>query len=102
MNKRHLILTIAAVLGLVASCAAPPTEKQNINLKGSDTMLQLGQRWAEVFMKDRPKATIQVTGGGSGTGIAALINGTTEICQASRPMKNEEKASVKQQRNADV
>lgn len=65
-------------------------------------MLQLGQRWAEVFMKDHPNAVIQVTGGGSGTGIAALINGTTQICQASRPMKDDEKASVKQQRNADV
>src|SRR5436309_1245222 len=102
MNKRHLILTIAAVLGLVASCAAPPSGKQNINLKGSDTMLQLGQRWAEVYMKGHPGVTIQVTGGGSGTGIAALVNGTTQICQSSRPMKDEEKASVKQQRQAEV
>ena len=53
-------------------------------------------------MKDHPNATIQVTGGGSGTGIAALVNGTTQICQSSRPMKDEEKASVKQQRKADV
>src|SRR5439155_23762881 len=102
MNQRHRIVTIAAVLLLAASCAAPPSEKQNINLKGSDTMLQLGQRWAEVYMKDHPDVTIQVTGGGSGTGIAALVNGTTQICQSSRPMKDEEKASVKQQRKADV
>ena len=65
-------------------------------------MVLLGQRWAEIYMKDHPNATIQVTGGGSGTGIAALINGSTQICQASRPMKAEEKASVKQQRNADA
>src|SRR5437870_11075737 len=103
MRTKYLVpVTIAIVAVLLASCAAPPAEKQNINLKGSDTMLQLGQRWAEVFMKDHPNATIQVTGGGSGTGIAALINGTTQICQSSRPMKDEEKASVKQQRNAEV
>jgi phosphate transport system substrate-binding protein len=103
MRRQFLVwATIAVFATLVAGCAAPPSEKQNINLKGSDTMLQLGQRWAEVFMKDHPNSTIQVTGGGSGTGIAALINGTTEICQSSRPIKVEEKASVKQQRNADV
>jgi phosphate transport system substrate-binding protein len=102
-TKFPALVTIAIIAALVASCAAPPAaDRQNINIKGSDTMLQLAQRWAEVFMKDHPSATIQVTGGGSGTGIAALINGTTEICQASRPMKDEEKASVKQQRNAEV
>lgn len=53
-------------------------------------------------MKGHPNVRIQVTGGGSGTGIAALINGSTEICQASRPMKDEEKASVKEKRNADA
>ena len=101
-TKIPALVTIALIAAFVSSCAAPPAEKQNINLKGSDTMLQLGQRWAEVFMKDHPSATIQVTGGGSGTGIAALINGTTEICQSSRPIKDEEKVSVKQQRNAEV
>jgi len=65
-------------------------------------MVLLGQRWAEAYMKAYPDVTIQVTGGGSGTGIAALINGTTQICQASRPMKAEEKNSVKQQRHADA
>lgn len=96
-------MTLTLIAALVTSCAAPPAAgKQNITLKGSDTMLQLGQRWAEVYMKDHPSAIIQVTGGGSGTGIAALVNGTTQICQSSRPMKDEEKASVKQQRKADV
>jgi phosphate transport system substrate-binding protein len=103
MRSKTLFLVTKALFGVfLVSCAAPPTENQNVNIKGSDTMLQLGQRWAEAFMKDHPTATIQVTGGGSGTGIAALINGTTEICQASRPMKDEEKASIKQQRNVDV
>lgn len=102
-------MAVAIVAMLVTNCAAPPArqqqqqqQNQTITLKGSDTMLQLGQRWAEVYMKDHPGVSIQVTGGGSGTGIAALINGTTDICQASRPMKDEEKASVKQKRNADA
>jgi phosphate transport system substrate-binding protein len=65
-------------------------------------MVLLGQRWAEVYMQSHPNTTVQVTGGGSGTGIAALINGTTQICQSSRPMKDEEKASVKEKRQAEA
>lgn len=99
MMRRSLI--IAALLA-IASCAPPPADRQAITMKGSDTMVPLGQRWAEIYMKQHPEVAIQVTGGGSGTGIAALINGTTQICQASRPMKDEEKASVKQQRNNEA
>lgn len=71
----------------------PAAEKQpakNITIKGSDTMVVLGQRWAEEYMNNNPEVVIQVTGGGSGTGIAALINGTTTIAEASRPMKEKE------------
>lgn len=64
--------------------------ENNITVKGSDTMLILGQKWAEVYMKTHPGSSVQVTGGGSGTGIAALQNGTTDICNASRPMKPSE------------
>ena len=61
-----------------------------ITVKGSDTMVILAQRWAEVYMSKHPGVTVQVTGGGSGVGISALINGTTDICNASRPMKQSE------------
>lgn len=61
-----------------------------LTIKGSDTMLQLGQALAEKFMEENPNVTITVTGGGSGTGIAALINGTCDIAQASRRIKDEE------------
>src|SRR2546422_925448 len=64
----------------------------NITVKGSDTMVILGQKWAEVYMKSHAGSTVQVTGGGSGTGIAALLNGSTDICNASRPMKPAEVA----------
>jgi phosphate transport system substrate-binding protein len=63
-------------------------------------MVILGQRWAEEYMKANPGTTVQVTGGGSGTGIAALINGTTDICEASRPMKDKEKEELIAKRNA--
>jgi phosphate transport system substrate-binding protein len=61
-----------------------------ITIKGSDTLVRLGQRWAEEYMKNNPDVVIQVSGGGSGTGIAALLNGATDICEASRDMKEKE------------
>ena len=75
----------AAILSL-----ATTTSAGQLTIKGSDTMVILGQKWAEVYMQKTPATKIQVTGGGSGTGIAALINGTTDIAEASRPMKAEE------------
>jgi phosphate transport system substrate-binding protein len=70
-----------------------------VTIKGSDTMVILGQRWAEDYMKKHPETVIQVTGGGSGTGISALINGTTDICQSSRPMKPTEKEKLRDRYN---
>ena len=84
--KLRLALLLASLLMAGAVRAA------NITVKGSDTMVILGQKWAEAYMKSHPGATVQVTGGGSGTGIAALLNGTTDICDASRPMKPAETA----------
>ena len=66
-----------------------------IEAKGSDTMVNLGQRWAEEFMGKYPKAQVAVTGGGSGTGIEAIINGTTDIALSSRTVKDEEIAQAK-------
>ena len=70
-------------------------EKKTITVKGSDTMVILGQRWAEHYMAKFPGAIVQVTGGGSGTGIAALINGATEICQSSRPLAKKEREQIR-------
>jgi len=72
---------------------------ETITVKGSDTMVILAQRWAELYMLKHPDVTIQVTGGGSGTGISALINGTTDICNSSRPMKQSERDKLKQRYN---
>lgn len=77
-------------------------DRKPLTIKGSDTMVILGQRLAEEYMKANPGTVVQVNGGGSGTGIAALINGTVDLAQASRPMKDEEKAQAKASRGSDV
>jgi phosphate transport system substrate-binding protein len=68
---------------------------QNIKIKGSDTVLPLTQAEAEEYMKLNKAASIMVTGGGSGVGLAALQNGTTDIAQASRSLKMDEKLNLK-------
>ena len=81
------------VLMVLSPCAGVSYAKESNNLiqiKGSDTIVNLSQAWAEEFMKEHPEASLAVTGGGSGTGIAALINGTTDIANASRPIKKKE------------
>jgi phosphate transport system substrate-binding protein len=83
--------------GVAATVFAAGQSK--ITVKGSDTMVILAQKWAEVFMKKNDEISVQVTGGGSGTGFAALINGTTDICNASRPIKDKEIAQIRQKFN---
>jgi phosphate transport system substrate-binding protein len=84
MKKAIITLAMVAMsVGLVAAGSS-------ITIKGSDTLVRLGQRWAEEYMKENPGVVIQVSGGGSGTGIAALLNGSTDICESSRDMKEKE------------
>ncbi|RJR49182.1 MAG: PstS family phosphate ABC transporter substrate-binding protein [Desulfobacteraceae bacterium] len=64
--------------------------EKTIENKGSDTLVNLALAWAEEYMRKNPEVRISVTGGGSGTGITALINGTAQIANASREMKEEE------------
>ena len=85
-----------------AAPSTPSADSRPLTIKGSDTMVILGQRFAEEYMKAHSGTVVQVNGGGSGTGIAALINGTVDLAQASRAMKDDEKALVKKNRNADV
>jgi phosphate transport system substrate-binding protein len=65
-------------------------------------MVLLAQWWAENYLKSNPHLIIQVNGGGSGTGIAALLNGTTDICQSSRPIKEQERAAFRTKYQRDV
>lgn len=88
MKKLIIVISIMAIL--------PQLFSQNVNckIKGSDTVLPLTQKEAEVFMKKFPGSSIMVTGGGSGVGLAALQNGTTDIAQSSRKMKLDEKMKL--------
>jgi phosphate transport system substrate-binding protein len=94
MKKFAVVVILMALSGL-AFTPAP----ERITVKGSDTMVILAQKWAEVYMKENQGASIQVTGGGSGTGISALINGSTDIANASRKMKRSEMDKLKSRYN---
>jgi phosphate transport system substrate-binding protein len=90
------IMKKAALLVAVLFLASTLGAGEKITVKGSDTMVILAQRWAERYMAKNSSVSIQVTGGGSGTGISALINGTTDICNSSRPMKPTELQKLKE------
>ena len=95
--KNIKMFTIMLSMALMVS--ATGFSQAKITVKGSDTMVILAQKWAELYMKNNPSAAIQVTGGGSGVGITALINGTTDICNSSRPMKQPEIEKLKDRYN---
>jgi phosphate transport system substrate-binding protein len=92
-SNNRFALVLGGVLGVWAPSAL--VQAAPVSVKGSDTMVILGQRWAEEFMQKSPDSQIQVTGGGSGTGISALINGTTDVCMSSRAMKAPEKSKLR-------
>jgi phosphate transport system substrate-binding protein len=71
-------------------------QAQSFKIKGSDTVLPLSQAEAEAYMKKNTGASIAVTGGGSGVGLAAIISGTTDIAQSSRSMKMDEKLKMQE------
>ncbi|HUI92166.1 MAG TPA: phosphate ABC transporter substrate-binding protein [Chitinivibrionales bacterium] len=97
LTKTVLVASLCLVgaVGIIAAAG-----KKVITVKGSDTMVILAQRWAEEYMAKHPDVTVQVTGGGSGVGLSALINGTTDIADASRPIKNSEVEKIKARFNA--
>jgi phosphate transport system substrate-binding protein len=84
-TRRALVALLAA--GLVSVGTQAHAQKGTLIIKGSDTLVNLSQAWAEAYMTRNPGANISVTGGGSGVGIAAFINGQCDIANASREMK---------------
>jgi phosphate transport system substrate-binding protein len=90
MKTTHRLVLAAGAAAVLSGSNISAAAAQSITLKGSDTMLQLGQGWAAAYMKAKPGKTVTVTGGGSSTGIAALINGSTDVANASRIMKGSE------------
>jgi len=88
INTAVFLLIFSIITGWGGS--KKETDKNSIQIRGSDTEVNLVQRLSEAYMENVPEVSIAVTGGGSGTGIAALINGQTDIANSSRPMKNAE------------
>jgi len=89
MNFKQLLIPIIGLTLLADAGSAM------VQVKGSDTMVNLAQKMAEVYMKKNPGASVSVSGGGSGTGIAALINGKCSIANSSRSIKDSEVKKMK-------
>ncbi|MBI5787597.1 MAG: phosphate ABC transporter substrate-binding protein [Candidatus Schekmanbacteria bacterium] len=96
----NLFFSALAIAVLTGGCQKPAEkaggqQEGYITIKGSDTMVHLVTAWVERYMQKKPGVDISVTGGGSGTGIAAMINGSTQIAMSSRDFKAEELKLVK-------
>ena len=87
MKSKGILVIVLAFLSLTANAQ---------RIKGSDTVLPIAQQTAEQFMKQHPDGRVTVTGGGTGVGISALMDNTTDIAMASRPIKFSEKMKIKE------
>lgn len=105
LMKKKLITILLPFLFFMVACggnqasldnSSSQGEVVNIVNTGSDTMVNLALAWAEQYQQSNPNVSISVTGGGSGTGIAALINETVDIANASRQIKEEELKSAQE------
>ncbi len=105
-----LVASLLPVVGV--SCKGQPSDGQagssseqpsaaSLTIKGSDTMVILAQRWAQSFMDANPAKVLQVSGGGSGTGFAALINGTADLANVSRPITDREAQHLRERHGVD-
>lgn len=101
MKKIPTILMIAALLSACAGGTAPRSlSDKTIRIKGSDTMVRLVQQWAAEYMKQHPGVAIYAEGGGTRTGIDALINGKIDICAASRTLQATEVKDLLEKRGS--
>ncbi len=82
-------------LALLSSCSKGGADRTLLQNKGSDTMVNIAQAWAETYRSIKPEVGVAVSGGGSGTGIAALINGTVDVANSSRDIHADEREQVK-------
>jgi len=101
-SRTIALAAILSALAAAASCSRGGSDHVLLQNKGSDTMVNIAQAWAETYRTVNPNVAIAVSGGGSGTGIAALINGTVDIANASRDMHPDEKEQVKQHNGKDA
>ena len=87
MFKKWLLISVTF---LFTASVFAAKDKNSIQIKGSDTMVNLGQAWAEKYMEKNTAEFVAVTGGGSGTGLSSLISGTCDIAMSSRNIKEKE------------
>jgi phosphate transport system substrate-binding protein len=96
MKKKLFIAASLATTALFTGLSASAADRTVIQNKGSDTLVNVAQAWAEEYIKVDPDVAVAVSGGGSGTGIASMINGTVDIANASRKMKAKEMKLAKE------
>jgi phosphate transport system substrate-binding protein len=97
MKNKFMLLVLAAILGVGLVIGGHAlAAKKGITIKGSTTVLPIAQACAEAFMNKHHDMDISVQGGGSGVGIASIIDGTCDIGDSSRPIKDKEKAKAKE------
>ena len=89
-SRTSLFILVAAMTVALLTACGGGEQRQVIQNKGSDTLVNVAQAWAEAYQAVNPSVVVAVSGGGSGTGIAALINGTVDIANASRSIKDKE------------
>lgn len=99
--KEHFMRILFLVMLAITGCSRNE-QVLLIQNKGSDTLVNLAQAWAEEYKNVNPNVAIAVSGGGSGTGIAALINGTVDIANSSRAIKDEERAEAKKNNGKEI
>ena len=87
---------LALIIFMFTNIAFAGNDKNSIQIKGSDTMVNLAQAWAERYMEENPGDFVAVTGGGSGTGLSSLISGSCDIAMSSRNIKGKEITLAKQ------
>jgi phosphate transport system substrate-binding protein len=99
----YKVFSCGSILAAISALALSGCTKgkDTIRVEGSDTMVNVAQAWAEQYSKVRPEISVQVLGGGSGVGIAALIDGNCDMANTSRMMKDKELKAAKAQRGAD-
>jgi phosphate transport system substrate-binding protein len=115
-QQNHWIFLLVATLVTLSACTSrKPAEggsdapsateahgSSTLTIKGSDTMVILAQKWAQAFMDANAGKVVQVSGGGSGTGVAALINGTADLANASRSIKDKEQKQLLKRRGVEA
>ena len=101
MKSAAIATTLLAAGLALSACKGDSSRHTLLQNKGSDTLVNVAQAWAETYRTVRPEVAVAVSGGGSGTGIAALINGTVDLANASREITASETAEIRTARGAD-